>query len=124
MRRWVIEPEQPQFGDAVALAVRQGWTGIGIPEEGSGQGGGGLELAILAEELGRGAVPADGLYATLLAAAAIGAAGGEDATAAIEPLAVGERVGVLVHPAGSRPTHTATPVAPRSCSARRTPTCW
>jgi alkylation response protein AidB-like acyl-CoA dehydrogenase len=104
VRRWVIEPEQPRFGDALALAVRQGWTGIGIPEERGGQGGEALELAILAEELGRGAVPADGLYATLLAAAAIGASGDEEATAAIEPLAAGERGGALVHPGGDPPT--------------------
>ena len=101
VRRWVIEPEPcPQFGDALALAVRQGWTGIGIPEEHGGQGGDLLELAILAEELGRGAVPADGLYATLLAATALSAAAGEGAKAAIEALALGERIGALVHPAG------------------------
>jgi alkylation response protein AidB-like acyl-CoA dehydrogenase len=103
VRRWVIEPERPQFGDAFALAVRQGWTGIGIAEERGGQGGEALELAILAEELGRGAVPSDGLYATLLAAVALGAAGGEQATAATEPLAAGERGGALVHPGGEPP---------------------
>src|SRR5439155_22312728 len=65
VREWVL-------GDSVdhskphALAVRQGWTGIGIAEEAGGQGGDLLEVAILAEELGRGAVPADTLYATLL----------------------------------------------------------
>ena len=101
VRRWVIEPEPcPQFGDALALAVRQGWTGIGIPEEHGGQGGDLLELAILAEELGRGAVPADGLYATLLAATALAAADGEEARVAIEALALGERIGALVHPGG------------------------
>jgi alkylation response protein AidB-like acyl-CoA dehydrogenase len=101
IRRWVIEPEPwPHLGDAHALAVRQGWTGIGIPEEHGGQGGDLLELAILAEELGRGAVPADGLYATLLAATALGAADGEEAREAIEALALGERIGALVHPGG------------------------
>src|SRR5438552_471267 len=101
VRRWVIEPERtPHLGEAFALAVRQGWTGIGIPEERGGQGGDLLELAILAEELGRGAVPADGLYATLLAATALGAADGEDATASIEALASGEQAGALVHPGG------------------------
>lgn len=101
IRGWVIEPEPwPRFGDALALAVRQGWTGIGTPEERGGQGGDLLELAILAEELGRGAVPADGLYATLLAATALAAAPGEDAGVAIEALALGERIGALVHPGG------------------------
>jgi alkylation response protein AidB-like acyl-CoA dehydrogenase len=97
VREWVLEPEQPEDGEAVALAVRQGWTGIGIGEERGGQGGDLLELAILAEELGRGAVPADGLYATLLAATALGIAGGDAAA-----LAAGERFGAIVHP-GSQP---------------------
>ena len=101
IRRWVIETEPwPHVGDALALAVRQGWTGIGIPEEQGGQGGDLLELAILAEELGRGAVPADGLYATLLAATSLAAADGEEARVAIEALALGERTGALVHPGG------------------------
>jgi alkylation response protein AidB-like acyl-CoA dehydrogenase len=106
VRRWVIEGEGglqfngPQFGDALALAARQGWTGIGTGEEHGGQGGDLLELAILAEELGRGAVPADGLYATLLAATALSAADDENARAAIEALALGERIGALVHPGG------------------------
>jgi alkylation response protein AidB-like acyl-CoA dehydrogenase len=102
VRRWVLEPARPQYREPLSLAIRQGWTGIGIPEERGGQGGDLFELAILAEELGRGAVPADGLYATLLAATALGAAVGGEATAAIEPLALGERVGALVHP-GAQP---------------------
>jgi alkylation response protein AidB-like acyl-CoA dehydrogenase len=41
---------------ADALAARQGWTGVGLDEDLGGQGGGTLELAVLAEQLGRGAV--------------------------------------------------------------------
>jgi alkylation response protein AidB-like acyl-CoA dehydrogenase len=103
VRGWVIEAAQPDFVDALRLAERQGWTGIGIPEERGGQGGDLLELAILAEELGRGAVPADGLYATLLAAAALGATSGDRAATAIEPLALGERPAALVHPGDEPP---------------------
>jgi alkylation response protein AidB-like acyl-CoA dehydrogenase len=44
-------------------------------------------------------VPADGLYATLLAAHALGLTSGEP-TAAIESLALGERFGAIVHPGG------------------------
>ena len=84
------------------IAVAQGWTGIGIPEEAGGQGGGLLELSILAEELGRGAVPADGVYATILAALALGSAEGETVAA----LAGGETVGALLVP-GDRPTDAA-----------------
>lgn len=81
------------------IAVAQGWTGIGIPEEAGGQGGGLLELSILAEELGRGAVPADGVYATILAGLALGTTDGET----VEQLAEGEACGALVVP-GDRPT--------------------
>jgi alkylation response protein AidB-like acyl-CoA dehydrogenase len=92
----VIETDRPQFGEAFALAARQGWTGIGIPDERGGQGGDLIELAILAEELGRGAVPADPLYATLLAASALVATDSDE----VEPLALGERTAALVHPGG------------------------
>jgi alkylation response protein AidB-like acyl-CoA dehydrogenase len=102
VRGWVLEPAEPEFTEALGLAVRQGWTGIGIPEERGGQGGDLLELAILAEELGRAAVPADGLYATLLAATALGAATGDQTATAIESFALGDRLAALVHP-GERP---------------------
>lgn len=84
---------------AHGIAVAQGWTGIGIPEEAGGQGGGLLELSILAEELGRGAVPADGVYATILAALALGSAEGET----VGQLAEGELCGALLV-RGDRPT--------------------
>lgn len=91
VRELVLDGE-PAAGHAAAheVAVAQGWTGIGIPEEAGGQGGGPLELAILAEELGRGAVPADGLYATVLAALALADAGGDPSA-----LAEGEVTGAL-----------------------------
>src|ERR1700694_4907739 len=76
VRRSVLDAATPNLGDALGLAARQGWTGIGIPEDHGGQGGREIELAILAEELGRGAVPADALYATLLTATALRLAGG------------------------------------------------
>jgi alkylation response protein AidB-like acyl-CoA dehydrogenase len=100
VRSWVIEADPPDYSAARALAARQGWTGIGIPEDEGGQGGGALELAILAEELGRGAVPADGLYASLIAASAVSFADDDGARAAIESLALGEHFGVMVHPGG------------------------
>jgi alkylation response protein AidB-like acyl-CoA dehydrogenase len=86
---------------ALELAVRQGWTGIGIPEQAGGQGGSLIELAILAEELGRGAVPADGLYATLLSALALSETDSDEASAFVETLAGGERMAALLHPGGS-----------------------
>jgi alkylation response protein AidB-like acyl-CoA dehydrogenase len=67
VRDWVLGDTVDHHA-AAALASRQGWTGIGVPEDRGGQGGGALELSVLAEELGRGAVPADLLYASILAA--------------------------------------------------------
>src|SRR3954452_9992384 len=69
------------LGPADALAARQGWTGIGLGEDAGGQGGGPLELAVLAEELGRGAVPWDRTLAGCLAAPLLAPAGGEEALA-------------------------------------------
>ncbi|WP_063001605.1 acyl-CoA dehydrogenase family protein [Nocardia mikamii] len=37
--------------------IKEGWWGVGYPEEVSGQGGGVLELALTAREFGRAAVP-------------------------------------------------------------------
>lgn len=65
VREWVLE-DVVDHEPALALAARQGWTGIGVDEERGGQGGSLLELTVLAEELGRAALPADALYATLL----------------------------------------------------------
>jgi alkylation response protein AidB-like acyl-CoA dehydrogenase len=93
VRDWVLGDET-DHAEAHKLAVRQGWSGIGIHEDAGGQGGGLLEAAILAEELGRGAVPADALYATLLTAVALGGAD------LVEQLAAGEKVGVLASPGG------------------------
>jgi alkylation response protein AidB-like acyl-CoA dehydrogenase len=97
VRGWALDGATPQFDDAAQLAARQGWTGIGVPEDLGGQGGAEIELAILAEELGRSAVPADGLYAALLVAAALGHAGAHEAVA---PVALGESWCALVHPGG------------------------
>src|SRR5438552_1056420 len=86
VRDWVLG-EHVDHGPAHALAVRQG--------------GGMLELAILAEELGRGAVPADALYGTLLAALALLRCSDERAGAHVEALAAGEASGALARPGDS-----------------------
>lgn len=76
------------------LAVRQGWTGIGLDEELGGQGGGVLELAVLAEALGSGAVPWDRTLAGCLAAPLLAAAG-DEARELAAATAEGERSAVL-----------------------------
>jgi alkylation response protein AidB-like acyl-CoA dehydrogenase len=96
--------------DAHALAVRQGWTGIGIDEEHGGQGGGVLELAVLAEQLGRGAVPWDRTLASCLAARLLLAAGDDDAAALAAGAASGERA-VALAADGRRPLVAGLPAA-------------
>jgi alkylation response protein AidB-like acyl-CoA dehydrogenase len=89
VRGWA---ESGSLTEADALATRQGWTGIGLDEDLGGQGGGTLELAVLAEQLGRGAVPWDRTLAGVLAAPVLAAAGADELAAAT---AEGERVAVL-----------------------------
>jgi alkylation response protein AidB-like acyl-CoA dehydrogenase len=100
VRDWVLG-DTVDHETAIALVVKQGWTGIGIPEESGGQGGGMLELAILAEELGRGAVPADALYATLLATLVLERSTDRSDTDLVEALAAGERFAALAIPGGT-----------------------
>lgn len=71
-----------------ALAAAQGWTGIGIDEDASGQGGGVVEQAVLAEELGYAAAPTSAIIAGALAARVL-AAGGDRALRLLEELADG-----------------------------------
>jgi alkylation response protein AidB-like acyl-CoA dehydrogenase len=59
-----------------------------------------LELAILAEELGRGAVPADALYATLLAALALERCGDPSSRDRLQALVGGEAWAALAVPGG------------------------
>ena len=98
VREWV---DNGDHDSAREIAVRQGWTGIGIAEEAGGQGGGVLELAIMAEELGRGALPLDGLYASLLTALALLDCPDPAARDEVARLAGGELTGSLAQPGNS-----------------------
>ena len=80
---------------ADALAVRQGWTGIGLSEELGGQGGGIIELAVLAEQLGAASTPWDRLLGSALALQALGAATSDAARELATDVAEGERTAVL-----------------------------
>jgi alkylation response protein AidB-like acyl-CoA dehydrogenase len=106
VRAWVLDADPADRAGAHAIAIRQGWSGIGIAEEHGGQGGDLLEVAILAEELGRGAVPADALYATLLATSALTrSTAADEAPELIAALADGSARAALVHP-GDRAADT------------------
>jgi alkylation response protein AidB-like acyl-CoA dehydrogenase len=70
LREWVNERAQPSAvrdwldtGDHARferLFFEEGWAGVGFDEDLGGQGGGVLELALTARELGRAAVPSAG----------------------------------------------------------------
>jgi alkylation response protein AidB-like acyl-CoA dehydrogenase len=70
LREWVHERAQPsavrnwlETGDLACFERRffeEGWAGVGFAEDLGGQGGGVLELALTARELGRAAVPSAG----------------------------------------------------------------
>jgi alkylation response protein AidB-like acyl-CoA dehydrogenase len=78
LREWVHERAQPsavrdwlETGDLARferLFVEEGWAGVGFDEDLGGQGGGVLELALTARELGRAAVPSAGWLQTAIVA--------------------------------------------------------
>jgi alkylation response protein AidB-like acyl-CoA dehydrogenase len=80
-RDWLSDAAPPQAvrnwldtGDARSFAARfaaDGWAGVGLPEDLGGQGGGLIELALTAEELGRAAAPSAAWLATVLAVPAL-----------------------------------------------------
>src|SRR3984957_5402315 len=75
VRRWL------DAGDAAAfeqLFTGGGWSGVGLPEELGGQGGGLVELALTAEGLAGAAAPSAGWLATMLTAPALALAGHRD----------------------------------------------
>lgn len=77
--------------DKLWLAIAdQGWTGLSIPEEHGGLGLGLLELAVVAEEMGRACLPG-AFISTLMAAALVERAGNAEQRAKyLEPIAAGE----------------------------------
>jgi alkylation response protein AidB-like acyl-CoA dehydrogenase len=88
VRGWA---ESQNFSEPDTLAERQGWTGIGLDEERGGQGGGTIELAVLAEQLGRGAVPWDRTLAGCLATGLLAASDSDEAHELAAAIAEGER---------------------------------
>jgi len=67
----------------------QGWTGLAVPEEHSGLGLGLVEMAVIAEEMGRACLPG-AFLSTLFAAALIERAGNAEQRARyLEPIAAG-----------------------------------
>jgi alkylation response protein AidB-like acyl-CoA dehydrogenase len=71
VRSWLDAGDHATFDDRF---VAEGWLGVGSPEELGGQGGGLVELALTAEELGRRAAPSSAWLGSMLALPALGAA--------------------------------------------------
>ncbi|MGQ0804541.1 MAG: acyl-CoA dehydrogenase family protein [Actinomycetota bacterium] len=72
------------------------WPGLALPEEHGGAGRGMVELTIVCEELGRGAVPSPlATTVTLAALPVLGAGSAEQRDRWLPALARGERVGTL-----------------------------
>ena len=73
-----------------------GWCALALAVEHGGAGRGLLEVAVLAEQLGRGPLPSPLLASTTLVALPIAWAGSDDQRARLLPsLATGERIGTL-----------------------------
>ena len=91
VREWITDGE---LGAADRLAADQGWSGIGIGEDIGGQGGTLQDLVVVAEQLGRGAVPWDLTFAGHLSAPLL-AATGEQGRELAAATTTGERVTAL-----------------------------
>lgn len=126
--RWELSDEQKMFQDAIGswlersadsasvramqdtgdagafetALVDEGWLGVGFPEEWGGQGGGLLELALMAERLAFRAAPSSAWLATVIAVPALAAHSG--AAAALQ---AGE-FAALATDAGARPDSVPT----------------
>ena len=73
-----------------------GWCGLALPAEHGGSQQGLLEVAVLADQLGRGPLPSPLLASTTLAALPIARAGSSEQRARLLPaLVTGERIGTL-----------------------------
>jgi alkylation response protein AidB-like acyl-CoA dehydrogenase len=70
LRRWLAAGDVTPFEERL---VSDGWLGAGSPEELGGQGGGLLDLAVAAEQLGYGAAPGGSWLAAVLAVPALAA---------------------------------------------------
>jgi len=72
VRRWLgVDGDEVDAAPFERRLVDDGMAGVGVAEELGGQGGGVVELALTAEELGRAAAPSAAWLATMLAVPAL-----------------------------------------------------
>ena len=96
--RAVLESDAPHSDTLWKGVAELGWLGTAIPEEYGGAGFGRLELAVMAEELGRALAPIPFASSIYLAAEAILLAGSQAQKQHYLPkLASGESIGTFAH---------------------------
>lgn len=71
VRDWIASGDPTTFEQSLA---GEGWLGVGTPEDVGGQGGGLVELALVAEAVGRATAPAAAWLTTVLAVPALAGA--------------------------------------------------
>jgi acyl-CoA dehydrogenase len=123
--RAVLESDAA-YSDTLWKSVAElGWLGTAIPEEYGGAGFGRLELAVMAEELGRALAPIPFSSSIYLAAEAIVLAGAATQKEQYLPkLASGKWIGTFAHaekPGESRPEALTTTFANGSLSGLKVP---
>ncbi|NQZ97807.1 MAG: acyl-CoA/acyl-ACP dehydrogenase [Myxococcales bacterium] len=100
--RQVLESSAPYASDLWKGVAEMGWLGAAIPEAYGGAGFGHLELALIAQELGRALAPIPFSSSVYLATEALLLAGTpEQRTRYLPGLASGERIGTLAHSEGA-----------------------
>ena len=94
--REVLESDQPYAAELWKSTAEMGWQGAVIPEEYGGAGFGYLELAMIAQEVGRALAPIPFSSSVYLATEAILTAGSDEQKQRYLPrLASGESIGTL-----------------------------
>ena len=94
--REVLESDQPHAAELWKSTAEMGWQGAVIPEEYGGAGFGYLELAMIAQEVGRALAPIPFSSSVYLATEAILAAGSDEQKKRFLPrLASGESIGTM-----------------------------
>ncbi len=94
--REIFEGDEPMDRDLWKAAAEMGWLGTAVPEKFGGAGFGHLELAMIAEELGRGLAPIPVSSSVYLASEAILRAGKpEQQSEHLPGLVSGERIGTF-----------------------------
>jgi len=116
--REVLESDQPYAKSLWQGAAELGWLGAAVPEDYGGAGFGHLELAVVAEELGRALAPIPFSSSVYLASEAILRAGTDEQKQRLLPrLVSGEAIGTMA--LGEKPGHNGVEGVEARCEGGR-----